>query len=258
MPNENENTVVTPSSDPATSVVDTTTPVAKDDKGGTTTLSTPSVKEMMTVAKEEWEKKDTEIQRMRSGQSTMQKRLDRLMRQRGTEGPVAPQYGEEDISQWASHPMSQEMLIRAAEVELKDGVQELLKDYPSIPDQLKKALQANPRGWVKPGTVYVEDAVNDIEDFLLSISQEEQPAGTPNGVPTTVQPKQFPVAGNNAGGSTSSLQTGDPQQDALLELFQKGKAGINEAFRRLTDREVNQATFDKAVENAEKMGISFN
>lgn len=253
MPNEIENTVVVPSTnDPAASATQTPA-TGTEASGSATTLSNTDSPES-SLTPNDMEKLRVENERLRSGQSTLQKRLDRLMRQRGDAGAGSPtsQFAEEDIVNWANHPMSQEMLMKAAEVELKEGVQELLKDYPSIPDPVKKAVIANPRGWVKPGTVYVEDAVNDIEDYLMSFSTGDGAASAAS------KPKEFPVAGTNAGTGANVItaNSGDPKTDALLELFQKGKAGLDEAFRRLTDKEVDKKTFDKAVSLAEKAGIS--
>lgn len=261
MPNDIDNTV-TPADqgsqldDAAQATVTDPTP-PKD----ATTLSNPTSTENTTTPNDDAERLRVENERLKAGQSTLQKRLDRLMRQRNDGGSNQPQYSQDDIAQWAQSPLSQEMLMKAAEAELKEGVEELFKDYSSIPDPIKKAIAENPRGWVKPGTVYVEDAINDIEDFLSSLSangdgQSQSPAQA--ATTTTPKPKEFPIAGTNAGSSPSAgaAKSGEPQVDAILELFQKGKPGLDEAFRRLTEGEVGQKTFDKAIELAEKSGLS--
>lgn len=192
-----------------------------------------------------WEKLEQDNARLRSGQSTISKRLARYekLRNIGSDQGLNIPDDPAALTEWANNPLSQELLLKTAENEMKEGLEELLKDYPSLPPELIKAIKANPRGFVKPGTVYVDDALLDIEDYISNISQGEAPMAPP-------KPKDFTIVGNNAGVPAS----GNPEVDKILGLF-KTKEGVDKAFAMLTNREVDQKTFDKACEIAEKQGL---
>jgi hypothetical protein len=194
--------------------------------------------------KSHWEKLEQENERLRSGQSTISKRLARYekLRNIGGENNDTPS-DPAGLAEWAKNPMSQELLLKAAETELKEGLDEVLTDYPNLSPDLVKAIRSNPRGFVKPGTVYVDDALIDIEEYISTVSQGEAPTAPP-------KPKEFPIVGNNGGAPASA----DSKVNKLLEMF-KTKAGVNKAFAMLTDHEVDQKTFDKATELAEKQGL---
>ena len=192
-----------------------------------------------------WEKLEQENARLRSGQSTTAKRLARYekLRNIGSDQGLNIPDDPAALSEWANNPLSQELLLKTAESEMKEGLEELLKDYPDLSPELVKAIRSNPRGFVKPGTVYVDDALLDIEDYISNISQGGAGTATP-------PPKNFTVVGNNGGIPAS----GNPEVDKILELF-KTKEGVDKAFAMLTNHEVDQKTFDRACDIAEKQGL---
>lgn len=101
-------------------------------------------------------------------------------------------YGEEkDLEQVMSHPFVQDLLLKQAEGELKDGVKEILTQYPQIPKSVANAIIRNPRGYVKTGTTDVQNALLDIADYLEEIAPEFESNSAP-------RPKTVPIAGNNA------------------------------------------------------------
>jgi len=219
---------------------------SQSEDASTPSEAAPEEEVVLGKPKSHWEKLEQENERLRSGQSTISKRLARYEKLRNVAGSDSGSNIPDDpdaLAKWAQNPMSQELLLKAAETEMKEGLEDVLADYPNISPELVKAIRANPRGFVKPGTVYVDDALLDIEDYISNISQGEAPKAPQ-------KPKEFAIVGNNGGVSAS----GDPKVNQLLELF-KTKAGINTAFARLSDREVDQKTFDKALAMAEKMGL---
>lgn len=204
----------------------------------------PEEEVVLGKPKSHWEKLEQENERLRSGQSTISKRLARYekLRNIGGENSNIPD-NPADLTEWAQNPLSQELLLKAAETELKDGLDEVLADYPNLSPDLVKAIKSNPRGFVKPGTIYVDDALIDIEEYISNVAQGEAPVAP-------LKPKEFPIVGNNGGAPAS----GNSKVNQLLEMF-KTKAGVNKAFAMLTEREVDQKTFDKATELAEKQGL---
>jgi hypothetical protein len=247
VPNKLEDTVVTPGDEVVVPEVSTegTTP---EPQGGTTTPSSSAEEIVLGKPKSYWEGLDTENTRLRSGQSTLERKLARYERQsQGPSDDLSQKFGgdEDALAQWASNPLTQDLLLKAAEAELKEGVNALLSSYTDIPEPIKQAILRNPRGFVNPGTVFVDDALLDIEDYLAEQSQ----GGTP--VTTGEPPKEFPVAGTNAGGEAG----GDSEVEKIVSLLSQGKEGTNEAFRLLTDKAVTQEVFDAATAEAEKRGI---
>lgn len=237
--------VVLPGSEVETpqETVETETP--QSEETSTPSEAAPEEEVVLGKPKSHWEKLEQENERLRSGQSTISKRLARYEKLRnvgGGEELNVPQDPAE-LERWAQNPMSQELLLKAAETEMKEGLEEVLADYPNISPELAKAIRANPRGFVKPGTVYVDDALIDIEEYISGVSQGEAPTAPS-------KPKDFTVVGNNGGVSAS----GDPKVNEILNLF-KTKEGIDKAFAKLTNHEVDQKTFDKACEIAEKQGL---
>ena len=238
--------VVLPGSEvetPQEAPVEKETPQSED--ASTPSEAAPEEEVVLGKPKSHWEKLEQENERLRSGQSTISKRLARYEKLRnvgeGEQSNIPNDPAE--LNSWAQNPLSQELLLKAAETEMKEGLEEVLADYPNISPVLAKAIRANPRGFVKPGTVYVDDALIDIEEFISKSSEGEAPIAPP-------KPKDFAVIGNNGGAPAS----GDSKVNQLLELF-KTKAGVNKAFAMLTDKEVDQKTFDKAAELAEKSGL---
>lgn len=245
MPNKSEDTVVTPGEEIVDNPQGTET---IDSNGGTTTTPGSAEEIFLGKPKSYWEKVDTENQRLRSGQSTLERKLARYERQpQGSSEDLSRNFGgdENALAAWASNPLTQDLLLKAAEAELKEGVSTLLKQYEDVPTSIKNAILKNPRGFVNPGTVFVDDALLDIEDYLAEQSQGNSGTTTPE------QPKEFPVAGTNAGGEAGA----DTEVEKVLTLLSQGKDGVNEAFRMLTDKEVSQEVFDAATAEAEKRGI---
>lgn len=225
--------------------------------GSTSTpAGTPAEEMVLGKPKSYWEGLETEHERVKASQSTLQKRLDRLTRQRNPEAFLDPsKFGnEEEVKQWANHPATQQVLAKAADQELKEGVEELMGDYPNVPEAIKTAIRKNPYGFVPQGTVYVDDALFALEQFLLEQSSSSSPSGasapaapTPTGSQSPA--KEFPIAGTNAPGTGTS---GKPTVDKLVELLSGDKKAKNEAFRMLSDKEVSGKDFDEAMLVLEK------
>ena len=182
-----------------------------------------------------WEKIETENERLRSGQSTLQRKLNRYERQ---------QQDSEGVNEYASEDdFMRDVLIKQAELEINAELPKVFEEYPNIPENIKKAIQNNPRGFAKQGTVYVSDAMDDIRDYLDSISQSlgEAPGSTP-----TAQPKRFPVAPTNPNGNS----TANPKVEQIVNVL-KGPGGKNEAFRLFTEKKITEAELDEAIELAQ-------
>lgn len=246
MPNKSEDTVVTPEDNQG--VVEPQGTETPENSGGTTTTPGSAEEIFLGKPKSYWEKVDTENQRLRSGQSTLERKLARYERQpQGNADDLSRNFGGDEgaLAEWASNPLTQDLLLKAAEAELKEGVTALLNSYAEVPKPIKDAILRNPRGFVNPGTIFVDDALLDIEDYLAEQSQGNSGATTPE------QPKEFPIAGTNAGGEAGA----DTEVEKVVTLLSQGKDGVNEAFRMLTDREVSQEVFDAATSEAEKRGI---
>ena len=191
--------------------------------------------------KSEWEKLDTENKRLRSGQSTLERKLARFERQMQESRGGLDEYanGEE----WVN-----DLLLKQAEYEMKEGLEGVFSEYPNLPENVKKAVQRNPRGFVQPGTVYVTDAIDDIRDYLDEISQSmgDAQASTPTG-----QPKRFPIAPTNS----SSTGTGNPETEELMGVL-KGKGGMNELFRLFTEKKISERTLNSVLEEAKARGMN--
>lgn len=98
----------------------------------------------------------------------------------------------------SSQPTSQDAYIKQLETkvamgELKSGASKILKNYPDIPESIKRAILRNPRGYIKADTQDVETGLLDIEDFVeseMELISEQQPSLTP-------PKKDVHVAGSN-------------------------------------------------------------
>lgn len=111
------------------------------------------------------------------------------------QGPLG-KYDQNDISSLREHPYVQEMELRIAEGEIKRGAEEILERFPNIPQQIRKAILRNPRGYVRPDTTDVQTALLDIEEYVDEIYGDfDSDANQP-------KPKDFPVAGQNAPSAT--------------------------------------------------------
>ena len=201
------------------------------------TPSTTDEEMFLGKTKSEWEKLDIENKRLRSGQSTLERKLSRYERQQSeTSNSGLNEYasGEE----WVN-----DLLLKQAEYEMKDSLSAVFDEYPNLPAPVKNAIQKNPRGFVKQGTVYVSDAIDDIRDYLDEYTQSlgETPSSTP-----TAQPKRFPVAPTNANGES----TASPKIEELVSIL-KGQGGKNELFRMFTEKKITEEQLDQAIEEAQ-------
>lgn len=99
---------------------------------------------------------------------------------------------QDNLEEVMAHPMVQELLIKTANFELKEGVKDIFEEYPNLPKEVKDAILKNPRGFVQESTQDVQNALLDIRDYVESISQAYQAPVVPAQVP-----KNIPIAGNN-------------------------------------------------------------
>lgn len=197
-------------------------------------------------------KMKTENARLRAGQSTFERKL-RESSQKLAEFEGQQRFGgmtPETAEQLMAHPFVQDLMLKTAEYQLKDGVKEVLDRYPDTPEAVKKAVLANPRGFVNVGTSTVEDALWDIEEYLSSLSETTPPAkpeevNRPSG-------KEFSVANTNP---VTPKSTGDAVTDELVGLIATGAEGINKALISIDEGKYTQEQFDKAVAECERQGI---
>jgi len=199
------------------------------------TPSTTAEEMFLGKPKSEWEKLEIENKRLRSGQSTIQRKLNRYERQ-SQDSSGYPEYA-------SAEDFTQDIMVKNAEYEIKEGLTDIFKEYNNIPEYIKTAIQKNPRGFVKQGTVYVSDAMDDIRDYLDEISQSlgETPGSTP-----TSQPKRFPVAPTNANGESTS----NSKIEKLVGILKNG-GGKNELFRMFTEKKITEEELDQAIEEAQ-------
>lgn len=91
-----------------------------------------------------------------------------------------------------NHPFTQDLLLKTAEFEIKEGVKDILDQYPNLPKYVQKAIIKNPRGFVQPTTTDVQNALLDIQDYIEDIYPEFAQTQT-----TSPSPKNVPIMGNN-------------------------------------------------------------
>jgi len=164
---------------------ETKTAETKVSEAPVTGLKETRVSEKGVPANPELENLKKALQQEREQRKALQRELAQVRSQRSLEG-----YSEQDLEQIMSHPWVQELLLRQAETQLKEGAREILSRYPQIPKPIADAILRNPRGYVQPGTTDVETALMDISDYVEEIAQEF-------GVSEAPEPKAFPVAGTN-------------------------------------------------------------
>lgn len=116
---------------------------------------------------------------------------------------------QDNLEQVMGHPFVQDLQLKVAEFELKEGVKEILEQYPNLPKSVQNAILKNPRGFVSPATTDVQNALLDIQDYLEGTYSEYAPANAP------LAPKNVPVAATNqvvsATGENADIQ-------AILEI----------------------------------------
>lgn len=194
-----------PVTPPVDSPVEATTPALEPKTEATAeTPKEPDYKAM-------WE----EESRRRAG---LDRKLQRLSK--GNNSREDLMTGDEEVdSQVMGHPFVQKALNMLAETQLKEGVRELLKDYPQLPDGVKKAIEKNPKGWVSNEAQNVNDGLEDIEAFLLE-NYGVSAAGT-----ETPQTKQFPATQTNASvaGQEREKSLAEMSAEELNDLAEAGK-----------------------------------
>lgn len=133
----------------------------------------------------------------------LQRQLAEL-KARGTMQREYGQYSEdESFENVMAHPFVQNLLIQQAKRELVDYARDTLDKYPQLPDQVRKAILKNPRGFVQEATSDIENAKLDLSEYI-----EELVAGMAS-QPTLQQAKAFAVAATNAPQSESSSRPVD-------------------------------------------------
>lgn len=138
------------------------------------------------------------------------------------------QYDPNDLETLYAHPAYQELALKTAEYELKDGVGEILDRYPQLPKDVAKAIKSNPRGFVQPGTDNVPMALMDIESWVENSAQALE-------TPQTA-PQPLKVAATNAGPASKGLNPAEigkilakpPMDwtDKEVETLEQYKAGL--------------------------------
>ena len=122
-------------------------------------------------------------------------------------------YNPEDLDDIRQHPYVQDLEMKRAESDLRQGANEILERYPDLPPIVKKAILRNPRGYVKADDQSVPEGLLSIEEYCEQVMEEVEAGGTPSSVP---QPKQVPVAGSNEPGTTQIGST-PSEVDAILK-----------------------------------------
>lgn len=113
------------------------------------------------------------------------------------------QYSEDDMGQVMNHPFVQDLLVKQATYELKEFVKDALDGQPEIPENVKKAILSNPRGFVKETTTDVESAKIDIQEYIDSLVEQ---------LSAQLPPKKFPVAATKVQETSSTANPVEVQQ----------------------------------------------
>ncbi len=133
-------------------------------------------------------------------------------------------YDPADLETVMQHPVVQQMFIKQAKQELTDFTREQLDSYPTVPEQVKKAILKNVRGFVNEDTTDLETAKVDILAYIESLV-DEQP----------VQ-KGFPVATTNvpvAPAINNSAVVDKIQAKAVTEWTDEETATVEEYLKNL-------------------------
>ena len=177
-----------------------------------------------------------EEKRRRAG---LDRKLSRQQRGTRTESGDENLYtGDEALdNQVMNHPLTRKALDKLATYQLKEGVEEILKNFSNVPDEVVKAIKGNPRGFVNADTQTVDDAINDIEDYILNTFGES--------VQAKEIAKEFPVAQTNTVATEPSEKAvEDMSAEELSEKVDRGEL-------KLTDLEdiVKKQAGSKEVKN---------
>jgi hypothetical protein len=168
----------------------------------------------------DYKTKYEESERRRAG---LDRKLSRLSRGTRTEGEEENLYtGDEELDRKVlEHPLTRSALDKLATYQLKEGVGEILKDFPNVPEQVVKAIQANPRGFVNVDAQTVDDAINDIEEYLINTFGESAQAKE--------QPKEFPVAQSNSVATEPSEKPIEQMSaEEISEKIDKGELKLSD------------------------------
>lgn len=208
-----QNTVETP-------VETTTTPVGTEENKQTDAVNAPEGTDTTTV--------NPELENIKKALKQERERVKTLLREQADyKGRKALEnLPGDNLEEVMGHPMVQELQLKVAEFELKEGVKDILENYPNLPKALSSAILKNPRGYVNPATTDVQNALLDIQDYLEGIYPDFQAT-------TTVQPKTVPVAGTNkvvgASGLNADIQEiltippeeWTPEQEAAIQAYKR-------------------------------------
>lgn len=193
-----------------------------------------------------WNNLEVEHARVKAGQSTLQKKLDRLA-SRGNGLNMSPEEYEA-MNEWMQNPFSQQILQQEADRELGEGLKTIFEQYPNLNPQLKKAIEKNPRAYINDGTQTVADALLDIEEYLIEVTGEEEQTPSKPGEPA----KNFPVAGNNGGVPASS----NPEVNKLIEAVKRGgMTAINQIYQDFADRQIDKKVMEEFKQKAIELGL---
>lgn len=125
----------------------------------------------------------------------------RLAEARKARQPVRAE--PDDLDEVRQHPYVQELEMDKAENQLRRGAEDILKNYPDLPKAIRKAILANPRGYVNRDTQDVENGLLDIEEYVQRVVEDIETGGKPS----KSKPKQVPVAGTNQPTATTPSAT---------------------------------------------------
>lgn len=131
--------------------------------------------------------------------------LQRELAQEKT-GKQMSQYDPADLETILQHPMVQELILKDTKRELNDYTRDLLGQYPTVPELVKKAMLKNVRGFVNENTADVETAKIDILEYVEALAAEATPAPVQKG---------FPVATTNLPNTESSTANTNEVQKIL-------------------------------------------
>jgi len=176
-----------------------------------------------------------EERRRRAG---LDRKLSRLQRGRKDTDEEELWTGNEEIdSTVLQHPLTRKALGELANLQLKEGVREVLKDFKHVPKEVRKAIRTNPRGFASTAQT-VDEAIEEIENFLLEnygvgATGEEQPAG-----------KEFPAASTNASVAESEREKSLDEMSAkeLEAALDRGEITLQDL-----EQEIRRRTKGKEV-----------
>lgn len=104
--------------------------------------------------------------------------------------------------------------LENASYKIKGEVGSILDRYPDLPKGVASAIRKNPRGFVNEGTGTIEDALFDIEQFVIEYLDEmgSQDSGQP-----VNQPAPFKIANTNSV-STSEKDLEAAEIEAISQI----------------------------------------